>query len=80
MSFKLTSPLVAMTTAAPSLQSDRLDESEEVEFGLDACSSSDLRISGLEEVESEPEPITKEMDLNLQSSTKLLVALAKTTS
>ncbi|XP_060793845.1 centrobin isoform X2 [Neoarius graeffei] len=72
VSFKLTSPLVAMTTAAPSLQSDRLNESEEVEFGLDACSSSDLRISGLEEVESEPEPITKEMDLNLQSSTKLL--------
>ncbi|XP_053096468.1 centrobin isoform X2 [Pangasianodon hypophthalmus] len=72
VSFKVTSPLVTMTTSAPLLRSDRLNESQEVEFGLDACSSSDLRISGLEEAESEPEPITAEMDLTLQSSTKLL--------
>ncbi|XP_053542420.1 centrobin isoform X3 [Ictalurus punctatus] len=70
VSFKVTSPLVTMTTSAPSLRSDRLNESQEVAFGLDACSSSELRISGMEEAESEPEPIAEEMDLNLQSNTK----------
>lgn len=65
-----------MTTSAPSLRSDRLNESQEVAFGLDACSSSELRISGMEEAESEPEPIPEEMDLNLQSNTKFSVVLA----
>ncbi|KAF4078366.1 hypothetical protein AMELA_G00198420 [Ameiurus melas] len=71
VSFKVTSPLVTLTTSAPSLCSDGLNESQEVAFGLDACSSSDLRISAMEEAESEPEPIIEDMDLNLQSSTKL---------
>lgn len=80
VSFKVTPPLVTMTTAAPSLRSDRLNKLQEVEFGLyDACSSSDLRIPSMDEPESEPELMIEEMDLNLQSSTKLLVTLANTT-
>ncbi|XP_027007914.2 centrobin isoform X1 [Tachysurus fulvidraco] len=71
VSFKVTSPLVTMTSA-PSLNSDeRLNESQDVESGLSACSSSDLRISGMEEVESGG-GMTGEMDQNPQSSIRLL--------
>ncbi|KAM9444689.1 centrobin isoform 3-T3 [Clarias gariepinus] len=68
VSFKVASPLVTMTTAA---SSDRLNVSQEAEFGLSACSSSDLRISGVEEAESEPEPTNDELHLKLQCGTKL---------
>ncbi|XP_058266899.1 centrobin isoform X1 [Hemibagrus wyckioides] len=71
VSFNVTSPLVTMTTSAPSVHSDRLNESQEVESGLSACSFSDLKISGMEEEESGGR-ITEEMDLNPQSSIKLL--------
>lgn len=67
-----------MTTSAPSVHSDRLNESQEVESGLSACSFSDLKISGMEEEESGG-GITEEMDLNPQSSIKLLVTLTNTT-
>ncbi|KAK3547803.1 hypothetical protein QTP86_031453 [Hemibagrus guttatus] len=73
VSFKVTSPLVTMTASAPSLHSERLNESQEVESGLSACSSSDLKISGMEEEDEESGGgITVEMDLNPQSSIKLL--------
>ncbi|XP_066514822.1 centrobin isoform X2 [Hoplias malabaricus] len=53
---------VAMMAASNSLSSERLRESQQVEFGLDDVTS------GAEEVESEAEILTEEMDLNLQSS------------
>ncbi|XP_046724760.1 centrobin-like [Silurus meridionalis] len=56
VSFKDTSPLVAMIT-------------DQIGDGLRLCSSSDLRISTMEEVESEPEPIAEKMEL--LSRTKL---------
>ncbi|KAI5609309.1 centrobin isoform X2 [Silurus asotus] len=56
VSFKDTPPLVTMTT-------------DQIGDGLRLCSSSDLRISAMEEVESEPEPITEKMEL--LSKTKL---------
>lgn len=60
-----------MMTATPSLCSDGLNESHEVELGFN-----DIRSHSMEEVKSEPEPITEELELNLQSSAKLLVMYA----
>ncbi|KAL7863863.1 hypothetical protein AOLI_G00152830 [Acnodon oligacanthus] len=70
VSFKPSSPelgSVAVATAACSPSSDRLNESQQADFSLDAGSSRDA-VSGAEETESEAELMTDEMDLKLQSS------------
>ncbi|XP_026888762.1 centrobin isoform X1 [Electrophorus electricus] len=69
VSFKLSSPelcSVVMPTATRSLSSDRLNESQEADFSLDAFSSHG--IVGVQEAGSEAELMTEDMDVNLQSS------------